>query len=128
MKNFNSQIRQVPVGFLGYPVQTAKVLSGFFYMSKWQCTDGIGKHSNSMGKNEGVYIIFSCDFINRKLKVIYVGRSLNLEQRWKSHAVYRNALKIGLIPSVKWKICTNSAQLEASLIKKFQPKFNKQLL
>lgn len=92
---------------------------------KWQNSDGFGKHSIHMGKNEGVYVISSFNFLTRTKKVVYVGRSLNLQERWKSHPVYNKSVQNGDCPYVKWKLCDNSAQLEMKLIKKFKPKYNK---
>lgn len=96
------------------------------YFDSWKSTEGLCKHSLAMGKNEGVYAIFQYDFLTNKSTVLYIGRSLNLSDRWKSHNVYNSILNDDIIPSVKWILCNNSAQLEQQLIKEFTPKYNKQ--
>lgn len=94
--------------------------------NKWQCTDGIGSHHAHVQEREGVYVIIHIDAIAKKQSVIYVGRSLNLKSRWKSHNIYNRAFKDGFSCYVKWKWCSNSAELEKRLIKRFKPIYNKQ--
>lgn len=95
---------------------------------KWQSTDGFGRHENAMGINEGVYVIMHFDVLTRKSLVIYVGRSLNLKSRWKSHNIFKQSFKDGYFSGVKWKICKNSAELEYKLINRLKPIYNKQLI
>lgn len=94
--------------------------------TKWNSNDGFGRHDKVMGNNEGVYVIIDYNIYTKKATVIYVGRSLNLCHRWKSHNIYNKAFEDGFFPGVKWKLCNNSAQLEQQLIKRFKPKYNKQ--
>lgn len=95
---------------------------------RWNMSDGLGSQSDCMGKNEGVYVILHYPIFSNsnKIDVLYVGRSMNLAERWKSHNIYKRAINDGYFPAVKWKLCNNSAELEKKLINRLSPPYNKQ--
>ena len=72
----------------------------------------------------GVYVFY---FASGKL---YIGSTINLRNRLSDHSVFHEArLRLDIPMAVKYKICIKYGcwlMLEARLIKRLEPSFNKQ--
>jgi len=63
-------------------------------------------------------------------RVLYVGRSVNLQQRWMAHRRYRQLKGISNV-RIAWLECSDPSllpEIEAALIEYFQPSLNGKLI
>lgn len=61
--------------------------------------------------------------------VLYVGRSINLAQRWLSHHRWNELTRVYSATRIAWIECSDNEllpQLEAALIEQFTPKLNRE--
>lgn len=74
----------------------------------------------------GVYIIVTSWWINkdRGYKVLYVGQSKNLKNRYENHEVIKRAYEEYDYVQFYFMECDNHVEEEKKLIKKYQPLYN----
>lgn len=93
----------------------------------WQSSDGMGAAHTHTGRKQGVYAIIQLTSLTNKPTVVYIGRSMFLSGRLKSHPIYNMSVKQNFPTAIKWKWCSNSIELEEKLIKRLKPMYNKNL-
>jgi len=100
---------------------------------EWKSPNTYSNNFSPPTSKSGVYAIamFKPTFNqNKRLKkeIVYIGCSVNLLVRLKSHEVIKvlRAMFDGFYISVHFKECDNYKSLEKQLIGKFQPRINQQ--
>ena len=96
-----------------------------FPSNKWLTRFDFGSYP----ENNGVYVIYALDTVEKTKKLIYVGKSANISRRILTHKIfYRQEFSEPLAfirPFIKFKITDNASELEKKLIKKLSPPLNK---
>ncbi len=92
---------------------------------------GIKKYINNLPKTTGVYLFWEKSAPkNKYLAPIYIGKAINIKERVKNHfyqPIYKDNLYSGKVEKITFIETGSEIEalvLEASLIKKHQPKFN----
>lgn len=106
-----------------------------FNTSKFYTPNTMDANFRFAPEKPGVYLIVSTQVVGRRIfnHVLYVGSSMNLAKRYKSHNMIKKIKVIEEEPGVAWVRfffleCNNILEIEKSLIYIFQPKYNKQWL
>jgi len=73
------------------------------------------ENKNQLPYKSGIYFVFEDN------EILYVGKSINLHERWQSHQHYNRFKKTDKIGFV----LTDNLLIEKDFIRKYQPKFNK---
>lgn len=66
-------------------------------------------------------------FVMQSDCVLYIGKSVNLVQRWVAHHKWYQLIKLDGTVKIAWLECTDEAlltQIETALIKQFKPELN----
>ena len=67
-------------------------------------------------------------FVVRKKAVLYIGQSLNINDRWKNHHILKSASKLDNVSIAYWQVPAGHLDnAERILIDEYQPTFNRQL-
>jgi excinuclease UvrABC nuclease subunit len=79
-------------------------------------------------KKSGVYLITEGSFDNYNPKLVYIGSSLNLYDRYRNHNIISKISSLGLIHAFYFKEYEKGFyDIEIELIREFKPKYNKNL-
>lgn len=93
-----------------------------YVLKNWEQND------HSLKQISCIYAIVAIDYYDTKtLEIEYVGSSVNLHARYKSHKVPEKISSSGKISLMFYKPMSNGFyDYEIKLIKKIKPKYNKQ--
>ena len=106
------------------------LLKGGFVFNhlEWKTPNTYNSNYSSVTENSGVYVFTSTTFEENRLnfEILYVGSAKNLKQRYKNHEVKKILCEIYNYIQFYFVEEKNYREIEKTLIKTMQPKFNKQ--
>lgn len=95
---------------------------------RWSCKHADGRNYKSLSPVSGVYYFVSFNGINNIRDIVYIGSSTNLQERYKVHKIpFVIREEKGCFQMLFFKEMEKGFyDFEIKLIKKLQPKLNKQ--
>jgi excinuclease UvrABC nuclease subunit len=102
-----------------------------FIEKEWSTPDTYDRNYKAIPECSGVYFLVHRDHnflksLKVKYKILYVGSSKNLKQRYRSHEVHRILREIFGDVVFYFKETDNYIEEEKALIKQTEARFNKQ--
>jgi excinuclease UvrABC nuclease subunit len=100
-----------------------------FEPQRWHTPNTYDPNYKYPPKGKGVYLLVANDLEKSgidKYTILYVGSSANLKQRYSNHQTLNFLQSKYDYVQFYFKECDNYIEVEKSLIKVIQPKFNKQ--
>lgn len=81
--------------------------------------------SSAVPHRQGVYCIYGHWFDEKRVELLYIGSSLNIAMRLKTHSLTLRVINCFCdFVEIKFKICDYSRLLESKLIRRLNPRFN----
>ena len=80
-----------------------------------------------LGERSHLPICPAIYFVMQDERVLYIGKTLNLAQRWATHHKWSYLVQLGAVVRVAWLECSDEnilTQIETALIRQFAPELN----
>lgn len=99
-----------------------------FYPDKWFTPNTYNRNYKTPTDKSGVYLLVKVDFdlLRPNYEILYVGSSKSLSVRYSKHEVLRALKNTFQYVHFYFIEVANYLEVEKQLIKKIQPKYNKQ--
>jgi excinuclease UvrABC nuclease subunit len=97
-----------------------------FDPTKWKCANTFDTNYAAPPCDPGVYVIRVRNLSSSDWDIAYIGSAKNLKVRYSSHEILRMLRSVFDLVQFYWMAEKEYRQVEKTLIKTLQPKYNKQ--